>query len=383
MSLVIKGPFPPRKASETLRDRLLQYLTSHPVKTGDAFYSDAQLVEMTGLSRKAVRRALEDLQREGWIERVTGKGSFIGARASLPVNSLSITPRNRRQMVRMAVLAYAMAGSVPDWYSREVIAGIDEVAGEEGIVIELMGVYTTAIAQLSQRLIQTRPDVLLVMPATSRHAFLIGEAQRLNIPCVLTGTRLLDLHLPTVYEDGEQGAALAVRHLAQAGHRRIGMLQRPDSAPWVFARRQGYVRGLIECGIPHDERLVCWLPDEDVERSAQTLRAFLARQKPTALLLGSAWHVRTLGLLVKAGEVRIPQTLSVVSFDQTWAEYQIYMGLRPTIVELPLREMGKRTALIAKRLAAGEQVDEQLPVPCRIVEGESVAPPADASDTTP
>lgn len=376
MSLVIKGPFPPRKASETLRDRLLQYLTSHPVKTGDAFYSDAQLVEMTGLSRKAVRKALEDLQREGWIERVTGKGSFIGARASLPVSSTAAMPRNMRRMVRMAVLAYSMEGTVPDWYSREVIAGIDEVAGEEGIVIELMGVYTTRISHLSQRLIQSRPDVLLVMPATSRHAFLIGEAQRLNIPCVLTGTRLLDLRLPTAYEDGEQGATLAVRHLVQAGHRRIAMLQRPDSAPWVFARRQGYVRGLSECGIAHDERLVCWLTHEDSEQTVNQLRDFLAREKPTAMLLGSSWHVRILSRLIKAGELRIPETMSLISFDQIWTDYQIHLGLRPTIVELPLREMGKRTAVMAKRLAAGENVEEQCALPCTIVEGESVAPPA-------
>src|SRR5690606_11524296 len=134
--------------------------------------------------------------------------------------------------IRLAVLAFGMIeDETPDWYSQEVLAGIDQDALEHGICIELMGSHTADMSVLAQRLSQSRPDALLVMPSTCRHALVVGEAQRLDIPCILTGTRLLDLGLPTVCEDGAQGAALAVRHLYERGHRRIGLVQRADAAP--------------------------------------------------------------------------------------------------------------------------------------------------------
>ncbi len=370
--LLLKGPYEPRKASRRLRERLVQYLTSHAPRVGAPFFSDNQLIEMSGLSRKAVRAAMEQLQREGWIERHTGRGSFVGPRVQFSLRSPG-AGTDARPTIRLAVLAFGMIeDETPDWYSQEVLAGIDQDALEHGICIELMGSHTADMSVLAQRLSQSRPDALVVMPSTSRHALVVGEAQRLDIPCILTGTRLLDLGLPTVCEDGAQGAALAVRHLYERGHRRIGLVQRADAAPWVFHRREGYVRGLTECGIEPDERLVTWLDMPPGPAAADRLMSYLQQQQPTAVVLGSAWHARTLGLLVRDGRIRIPQDLSVVSFDQMIEGYRLHLGFVPTIVELPLRAIGRHVARLAREIVEGKSVRPITSLPCSLSEGESV-----------
>lgn len=370
--LTLKGPFPARKASLKLRDDLLTYLHDRKPDVGSPFFSDSQLVNLSGLSRKAVRKAMDSLQREGWIDRQTGKGSFVGVRAGVAMPPQAANSGNRRALVRLAVLVYCMAGSTPNWYAQEILSGLDEMALEQGISVELLGNYTTEVPMFSRRLQQSRPDALVVMPATTRHAFWIAEAERMGIPCLLTGTRFLDLHLPTVCEDDAQGAALAVRHLAGKGHRRIGLLQRPDTDPWTFRRHEGYVQGLAQCGIEPDERLTCWLSDEVNSANTTKLKTFLDKQKPTALLLTSAWLSHHLHVLVKEG-LRIPGDLSIISFDQFFEEYQQSLGLRPTIVELPLRQFGHQLAAMARQLVEHQILAQVTCLPCSLLEGESVA----------
>ena len=370
-TLTLDGPYESRKASQNLRDQLISHLQEADLPPGSPFYSDAALVNMSGLSRKTVRKALTDLQRGGWIERHPGKGSFVGPRVGVPIAPGRVAASPRRRVIRLAVLVYYMDGKLPDWYSQRVLAGVDQSAIDEGISIELLGNYTLDINALSMRLTQSRPDALLVIPATSRHAYMAGEAQRLKIPCLLTGTRLMDLDLPTVAEDNEQGAALAVRHLYEKGHRRIGLLQRADLAQWVFERRRGYLRGLRDVGLDVDERLLWWQEGSD-EQAAADLKAYLEARQPTAVIATSARAAWPLGLLVGSGQLRIPEDLSFVTFDQCYPEYQSRLGTKPTTIDLPLEPMGKAIGELARKILDGEDSPRVVRLPCSLTEGQTV-----------
>jgi DNA-binding LacI/PurR family transcriptional regulator len=378
MTLKIQKPFPPRKASSSLRDQIIAYLRAQSPRVGAPFYTEAQLTAMTGLSRNAVRKALGELQSQGWLDRSAGRGSFVGPRAGslspadvvVPTTAARATPPGRK-VVRLAVLAFGMAGSMPDWYSRGVLEGIDAEAIDEGIAIELLSDRSNEVALFARRLQQSRPDVLAVLPATIRHTLAVFEAQRLGIPCLVTGTRLIDLNLPTVYEDNHQGAAAAVKHLAGQGHARIGLLSRPDTAAYVFQRRQGYAQGLLDAGLPADERLVHWTSSVG-EDEGERILAYVAREKPTALLVNSTALNPVIGPLMRSGRLRVPADVSVVCFDQAIADHHLHLGLRPTTVALPLVEMGRTLARLARRIVEGETVETQTPLPCTLVEGDTV-----------
>lgn len=373
----LKGPYPSRRAAQYLRDHLLAELSAAKLPPGTPFYSDAELVSLTGLSRETVRRTLEDLQKTGWIDRQIGKGSFVGygpRPASVPARPLktNAAPAPGR-LVRMAVLAFGLTHRKPDWYSQEVLEGLDVAADEQHLAIELIGSSQwTPSSTAAKRLEQSRPDVLLVMPSTIWHATGVADAIRLGIPSLLTGTRLLDLKLPTVCEDGFHGAADAVAYLANQGHRRIGLLQHPDTARLVFERRAGYFHGLKTAGIAPDERLTCWLAQGDDAANREILTGWLDRQKPTALLLSSSRDLRFLGELVAAGRLRIPQDVSLITFDQSRMENLHTLGRRVTTVELPLREIGMTLAKLARKLADGETLPLVTRIPCRLAEGETV-----------
>src|SRR5688572_24180223 len=247
----VTTPLPARGSATALRQQLVEHLLRNRPNVGDRFLSDHELARITRLSRPTVRRALDDLQREGWIERRPGIGTFIGPRAGLPRQDHRRHNHNgsSRQTVRLALLMHMLGDFTHDWYVAGLISGIDSVAEETGVSIELVGNRDGDVASASRRLLQSRPDVLALAAPPLRHTVLIGEARRLEIPVIGTGTLMANVGAPSVCEDGEDGARQAVQYLAERGHRRIGLLVPTFPLPWVFQRRQGYIEGMKAAGL--------------------------------------------------------------------------------------------------------------------------------------
>lgn len=55
-----------------------ELITQGKLKPGDALPSEWELSDYYGTSRLTVRRALDDLSREGWVRRRHGVGTFVG-----------------------------------------------------------------------------------------------------------------------------------------------------------------------------------------------------------------------------------------------------------------------------------------------------------------
>jgi DNA-binding GntR family transcriptional regulator len=77
-SFAIHAPLPARGSATALREQLLDHLLRIRPRVGERFLSDHELSRISRLSRPTVRRALDDLQRDGWIERRPGIGTLTG-----------------------------------------------------------------------------------------------------------------------------------------------------------------------------------------------------------------------------------------------------------------------------------------------------------------
>ena len=60
-----------------LKESLLQKIQDETWKPGQKIPTERELCEMYGVSRITVRKALDDLQNEGYLYRVQGKGTFV------------------------------------------------------------------------------------------------------------------------------------------------------------------------------------------------------------------------------------------------------------------------------------------------------------------
>jgi len=281
-----------------------------------------------------------------------------------------------RSLIRVAVAVSGLRDTQHEiddlWYHGEILSGIDEVAATENVVMEFLGHYGMRSDTLSRRLNSHRPDVFLCIGPPMNHASLIGLAGRWDIPCVMSGTRAPELGLPNIFEDSVTAARDAVAHLVELGHRRIGFLQvMSPSGWWAFDRYEGYLKGMREFQLEQDTELGLWLPLHPSRETSDMVRRYLSKQRVTALVCGSHWAVRHMADLIHKQEIRVPQDVSCVVFDQEPVVRHLLGGIKPTTVQLPLREIGQTFVTMVRALAEHKEVPMKTTLPCRFSPGES------------
>jgi len=376
--LNISRPLPRRAAAESLRQQVIDHLVEARPKIGELLTTDMELVRKTNLSRSTVRRALDDLQRDGWIERRNGQGTFVGPRAALRVPARTSAPAMPGQRVSVAVAW--MDFDHAHWQVQPLTSSLVAAGAEVGLSIELISLGEGAPDVIARRLLEHDPQVLVSLIAMPNEGFLIGEAQRRGKPVVSLGTRRDRVKIPNVYDDGRRGIADAVERLVAMGHHRIAFLQTDDADPWVFDRLRGFREGMTAAGLEAGSHRVHWLPrlhpashDADDRRAAEfpVLQRFLERETPSAVICGNYDPARYLGAVAAAMGLAIPDDLSVVVYDQEPTVGEL-LGRPPTHIRQPLREMSREAARIIRSIVDGEPYELSVAVPPSWCDGQTV-----------
>jgi LacI family transcriptional regulator len=192
-----------------------------------------------------------------------------------------------------------------------------------------------------------------------------------QFPIVSIDRSLFHLGIDTVLVDNQHGARMAIEHLIQLGHRRIGIVTGvPGIAP-TDERLAGYKEALETHGIAVDPALV------DVshprvgggEQGAWRLLTQTA-ERPTALfLMDGTMVIGALQAIAKLG-LRCPDDVALVGFDDfVWASV---MRPRLTVVAQPTYEIGHTAAqLLFERLEHPDREPREVRLHTELVIRES------------
>jgi LacI family transcriptional regulator len=209
--------------------------------------------------------------------------------------------------------------------------------------------------ELSLEFCARRVDGLIVIPAGTRHGYLVPEIAS-GTPVVFVDRPPGDVVADTVLVDNVAGAAAAVTHLAAHGHTRIAFL---GDAPAIFTateRLAGFREGCARAGIPFDESMVAMGP-----HTAATVAAALARTAATAVLTGNN-RITVLTLRALAGATHRP---ALVGFDDL--ELADLLDPPVSVVSLDPAELGAAAAeLLFARLAGDCAPPRRIVLPVRL-----------------
>lgn len=152
--------------------------------------------------------------------------------------------------------------------------------------------------------------------------------------------------------DHGQAAELALRHLAEGGHRRIAVIQGPSYSADSEIRWCCIRDAAIRLGVPIDPALTVRLSHYDLtlEPGRRAARTLLASGQPfTALFaFNDVTAIGAMQALFDAG-VNVPDEVSVVGFDDIPGAIYHRPGL--TTVRQPLASMGETAArLLLQRI---------------------------------
>lgn len=318
-----------------------------------------------GVSTAAVSKVLRDAY---------GVSDALRARVQASMEKLNYRPHAAARGMRGQT--YTLGVLLPDMrnpFFADILDGVNQ-ALERTQYQPLLGV-SQSDEPMEQALIDAMMDrqmdgLLMIGPRMQRDAV---EAVARRIPTAVVGLHQLGAdYLDTANNDDVAGAELVVRHLVEAGYRRITMVSLMAPANYdvvTVPREQGYRQAMQANGLGQHINIV---PTPQTARETQTILRHLlqSRHPPEALFCWT--DMVALHALSVARDVglAVPDDLAIVGYDNT-----TYCDLTQnslTSVDQSGQALGLQAArLLVERINGREKGEHFVVTPRLVVRGSS------------
>jgi LacI family transcriptional regulator len=223
-----------------------------------------------------------------------------------------------------------------------------------------------------------------VLATVTLHDRLLAEAAAADVPVVLMNRLSQDYSFPSVSVDNEQGARMAVTHLARLGHTRIAHIAGPQEASTGVSRLRGFRDGMASHQLEVSEDLIIYASRYTVEEGTRCARELLARDSGFTAV-AAANDMLAVGCYAALDEAALqcPDDMSVIGFN----DMPFIDRLRPplTTVRFPHYQLGTEAAqLLLERIGERESpVKIMYLAPELVVRGSTAAPAGIAAQAEP
>ena len=204
----------------------------------------------------------------------------------------------------------------------------------------------------------------------------LADLTQRQVPTVIAGREFELASVSTVSVDNESGAAIALAHLYQLGHREIAFLRGPKALSSSGQRWRGIRSYAQSVGLAIDSKRVAELPESldansSFEAGAQ-LTTELLRRGITFTALMAYDDITALGALraLKRKGLRVPEDCSVIGFDDVAQASLSAPSL--TTVRQPMEAMGALSAGIVLDAIKSLNQKRDIPVVRRKIPAELV-----------
>lgn len=228
---------------------------------------------------------------------------------------------------------------VSDGYSASVMSGVEDHLLQEGYF------YFVVSHRHRADLIDEYPRLLLERSVDGLIAVDTPWTLSLSIPIVTVSGHNQVKGVTNIVLDHVRAAEVALKHLAQLGHRNIAFIKGQEFSSDTQVRWANIEKAARQFGIPIVPALVSQLEGDSPspELGYQATRRLLASRKPFTALFAFN-DISAMGAIraLREAKLRVPQDVSVIGFDDI--QSAAYQSPALTTVRQPLREMGRMAA---------------------------------------
>lgn len=261
-----------------------------------------------------------------------------------------------------------------------IVRGIEDVLGPAGYRAWIVNTDNDPARERSQiSSLRSRQVEGLIVATARLHHPLLEQLHDDGVRMVLINRRLSGGEVPSVTPDDASGMAMAVKHLADLGHRQIAHLAGPQDTSTGLVRHRSYREALRENGLDDDPGLVATCAYWTEVEGARALRELLdAGAQFTAVLAGN--DLLALGCydVLEERGIACPRDLSVMGFN----DMPFIDKLRPplTSVRVPHYEVGAEAArMLLDMLQDPDRHSRSVLLPLTMVVRQSTAAAANRS----
>lgn len=317
------------------------------LRVGDRLPPEREFCVELGVSRVTLRKAMEALHREGFLQTRRGGGTRLA-------KALSPPPAARSGVRRLIGL---VVPTVENSFISRIVRGAEEFATRAEFHVALAHDHGDMDTQLRQLRRMTESDIggLAVYPDTGnvlRPEFreLIDRVEKRGIPLVMIDRYVPDIETPSVMSDNFAGLYSATEHMILAGHRRLGLLAfGPEGGVADRDRRKGFLAALQDYGLPAEPVFEASLGTRGHEESArEAVAAQLAAHGGRPRFDGVVCMQDNMAygafLALRDAGLRVPDDVGLVGYDNLDRELFQVAGLGLTSIDQPAEDIGREAA---------------------------------------
>lgn len=341
-----------------------QRIRSGRYRPGERIPGERDLAAELRVSQMTMNRALMELEKEGWIRREHGKGTFV------PEDFCPPPP----EVLQIGVVAHIPAEhALEDFYLGSLFRGMQRAIVNSSVSLSILEVPASEVEKIGEALL----DGLLVLDMLEQNVEKVNQLYRAGLKMVVLGASWKGLEVPFVDSDNVAGTRAALEHLIGLGHRRIGGVFAMPNTCNTRDRLRTFRDTLQEKGIPIEESSILVeeeavsVSDAGRERLRQILRS---SARPTAFFCGGYYLALEVMRIAREEGLHIPKDLSVVGFDDPISAALLSPPL--TTVRQPLDEMGRvATEILLEWLKNTEPPRQGVVLPTQLmVRGSTTSP---------
>lgn len=336
-------------------DSIKESIESKQYEADQQLPTEQELTKRFGVSRITVKRALDELEAEGYIYRRQGSGSFVMPEAER--GGAKDEPFS--QMIGFILPSFSSSGL------SEYIQGASDEAASRGYHLSIHTTHENTAKEREFLLGLPKGGIkgIIYYPTNARSNMDMIYAMYMNNYPILTIDKHCEgLPVGNVVADNHGGGKMAADHLIKLGHSRIAFVSSVglDAAPSVKNRYFGYCQALMENDILNDPELVIldFLEECSLHGQQNYYELLINRLINCGVTAVQAENdsvaINVMKAALAAG-VAVPEQLSVVGFDNSGISASFAIPL--STVEQPFYDIGRKAVeLIAAALETGQAI---------------------------
>lgn len=260
--------------------------------------TEKELSEQYNVSRITSKRALNELEQEGLIYRVRGKGSFV--------KQMTVVTRTAKRI--LFLLPFSNDLSLGNFSE-----GLTPIMQERQIDV-LMTDSDFLTHKSAAEITEEFDGMIYYADSTEARIEVLFELYLKQFPVIILDKKIHDIDFPAVLSDNLAGGRLATEMLIEEGHTRIGYLFGEQNHPQSTRQRYlGYLSRLNEAQLSFQTSL------QDTEATIDSLVSYVKCHQLSAIVcendLVAIQAMRTL----RQANLTVPEAISVVGFDNIQA----------------------------------------------------------------
>ncbi len=315
-------------------------ILGNELQHGSAITPETELAQQYNIGRNTARKALFNLEKEGLIRKVHGRGTFVIPPEERPVHA----PAKLKIKLVIPEDKSTLSGNS---YDRNLVSGVMEHIFMSNTEIDLANPAALSFKSLYSSFSSGETNGIIWERPAKEIFPLIEELRDKKVPQVTISRSIAGI--PSIFFDVDRSIQETIKFLTKIGHRDIAFIDVERDYPIYINRQRTFLEMLKRMGHEHPEKYLCLFarPENYDEK--------LDRIPPVTAIIASRFIIDHLYSWVERKGLNVPEDISLIALS---AENSIEFKNHPEMSAIidPRREIGKVAMETLEGIISGMEV---------------------------